>query len=448
MLFVFYLSCLLLQETEKYISQLEGENKVPAGKELIRPTSGFVVKTHKGPGSKKASGTGDGEGEKMFLNIVQSEKINRPSSTTSDKGMHWSVPYSVGPVHMEVDKSGDLNVACFDICFHPEALGIAARSKQFKDLLVQTAIDGVELSYKQNLPQSTTVLNREKYHILKGVKYKSGDVIPTMMVDSSTKDEQWKSGKVPMPMPSPIPTTKDKKATPPAPAAAVKPIPAAKTGTNVVTNPKPVAKPNKPAIKKGFLNRAAEKEKQAMPFVTGNKKDGINKGAAPILTRDTSTESSVATSAGVIMSPHAPTGGSGSNLVKDVTGQTNSTKATTAPAVNTSSTTKNNDIGLSASSTTIRKRPNASAPTPADVISTTDSSVVDKTPHFVVSERGSQKHATQTFEAIDKQFVASNRSVHCICMMSKDIDLGTYLYLVVAILDLMIYGCMFLIYIH
>ena len=415
---------------------MEGENKVPTGKELIRPTAGFVVKTHKGPGSKKASGNGDGEGEKMFLNIVQSDKINNPSSTTSGKGMHWSVPYSVGPVHMEIDKSGELNVACFDICFHPEALGIAIKSKQFKE----TAIDGVELSYKQNLPLSTTVLNRDKYHILKGVLYKSGDTIPTMMVDSSSKEEQWKSGKIPMPMPSSTPSaaSSSKTIVPPVPPAIVKPPPAAQTGTNVVTNPKPITTPTpttKPAIQKGFLNRASKKL-QEMPLISGNKNkntssgsSGSGSGSSSILTHEAPTDSD-SLSSGMSMSmntnPYTPssttaaTGGGG--LVQDVTGQVQAPKPTTNTN-STTSTTSNNDIGLSAGTTTIRKRTQPTNTTTNTTTSnttntnTTTSTSSDKCPHYVLSERGSQQHATQSFESIDKQFVASNRYVGiCVCV--------------------------------
>jgi dynein assembly factor 2 len=62
-------------ETEAYISQLEGENKVPAGKELIRPNYGFVAKTYKLVQGEQT--------EKVFINIVQSEKIKAPSQTST-----------------------------------------------------------------------------------------------------------------------------------------------------------------------------------------------------------------------------------------------------------------------------------------------------------------------------------------------------------------------------
>jgi dynein assembly factor 2 len=86
-------------ETEAYIGQLESEDKVPAGKELIRPEKGFVAKSRK-------RDLKDKEDTKVFINIVQSEKITKPTKTDTDKGQNWSLPYSLGPPHMEKDKVG------------------------------------------------------------------------------------------------------------------------------------------------------------------------------------------------------------------------------------------------------------------------------------------------------------------------------------------------------
>lgn len=85
-------------ETEAYISQLEGEQKVPEGKELIRPSPAFVAKVHKL--------LKDENKEKVFINIVSSDKIMRPSKEVAKDGVNWSLPYSLGPPHMEKDSSG------------------------------------------------------------------------------------------------------------------------------------------------------------------------------------------------------------------------------------------------------------------------------------------------------------------------------------------------------
>lgn len=69
--------------------------------------------------------------------------------------MNWSLPYSVGPPHMEKDKSG-VSVICFDCCVHPQAVELSSASHGFKDLLIKTALDGVEEKYRR---QSQTVRN-------------------------------------------------------------------------------------------------------------------------------------------------------------------------------------------------------------------------------------------------------------------------------------------------
>ena len=172
------------EETEMYISQLEGEQKVPQGKELIRPVPSFVAKTHKIDTSKKPEARGD----KIWLNIVQSDKIAEPTKAVTPEGESWSLPYSLGPPHMERDQK-DANVAAFDCCFHPTAITLATERKKFRDLLVQTAIEGVEESFRRQ-KQDTKV--SKEFHVLKGVSYKSGQV-PAMLVDISSK-KHWNEG--------------------------------------------------------------------------------------------------------------------------------------------------------------------------------------------------------------------------------------------------------------
>ena len=138
---------------------MEGEKKVPEGKELIRPLPAFVAKTH------KTTPTNDiNKKEKIFLNVVQSPKIEPPTKTTSKEGTYWSVPYSLGPPHMEKDKNGD-NVPCFDCCFNPEAIKISNVHREFKDLIVHTAMEGVEEAYKR---QGQKVKVDKEFHTLKG----------------------------------------------------------------------------------------------------------------------------------------------------------------------------------------------------------------------------------------------------------------------------------------
>mmetsp|Transcript_69250 Transcript_69250/g.139316 ORF Transcript_69250/g.139316 Transcript_69250/m.139316 type:complete len:188 (+) Transcript_69250:66-629(+) len=99
-------------ETEQYITQLEQDDQVPAGKELVRPEACFVVKTRLLPEAAQsgdgAAGDVDGEdkGEKVFINVVQSERIAKPVGAQVAGGTQWSLPISLGPRRMESDKKG------------------------------------------------------------------------------------------------------------------------------------------------------------------------------------------------------------------------------------------------------------------------------------------------------------------------------------------------------
>lgn len=53
------------QEQELYISELEGQNNVPEGKEVVRPVPGFVIKTKFTRGSK------DAVPEKVTLSVTR-----------------------------------------------------------------------------------------------------------------------------------------------------------------------------------------------------------------------------------------------------------------------------------------------------------------------------------------------------------------------------------------
>lgn len=138
-----------------------------------------MVKTHKTMGDKA-------ESEKLFVNIVQSTNIAEPTKSNTPKGECWSLPYSLGPPHMEKDKKGD-NAPCFDCCFHPMALQLGNINTAFRNMLINTAMDGVEESYKR---QGHKVNLDRSFHIVKGLSYKEGKV-PTMLVATTSK-EAWK----------------------------------------------------------------------------------------------------------------------------------------------------------------------------------------------------------------------------------------------------------------
>lgn len=167
------------EETEAYIAQLEGEQKVPPGKQLVRPAPAFCLKSFKTDET--------GRRDKLFINIVQSESIQSPRSSTSGEGTHWSVPYSLGPPRVERDRSGR-NTTAFDCCFHPEAILIAEKQQRFRELLMSTAAEGVEQTLaRQGSRQS---VDRAALRVVKGTSYMRGRV-PTMLIDAAASSHAW-----------------------------------------------------------------------------------------------------------------------------------------------------------------------------------------------------------------------------------------------------------------
>lgn len=248
-------------ETEAYISQLEKDDKVPAGKELVRPEACFVVKTTIVPAEPPADPAE--KPEKVFINVVSSGKIAKPTSTPSVGGASWRLPMSLGPKRFEADKSGVALVPTFDACFHPEALALARQQKQFKDYLVTTALAQVEGSLNALKPRSKPGVPAlpdtvsKAYHILKGVTYKSGTPAIMMMAKGPFDDASDAGGGA-------APSSAVGAAATRLAAQADAPV---KTTGSAAKKPAPAASGAK-GVPKGFLNKgsvAAAAPKKAEP---------------------------------------------------------------------------------------------------------------------------------------------------------------------------------------
>lgn len=115
---------------------------------------------------------GDADKSKLFLNIVYSDQVDEPTMNKSKAGgSSWSVPYAIGPLRMEHDKSGSNLVPTFDCCFHPLSLRNAHGRKEFLDVLVNIAKDAVCASFQKS---GDEVVIDSGYAILRGVSYKTG----------------------------------------------------------------------------------------------------------------------------------------------------------------------------------------------------------------------------------------------------------------------------------
>jgi dynein assembly factor 2 len=163
------------KEQEEYLAQLETRNELPFGKTLVWPSKGFVVKCmHR---KKRESESG-----KLFLNIVYSDRVAGPIASESEQrrpGLSsWSVPFALGPLRMERDKSGRNLIPSFDCCFHPLSLRYAHARREFLDLVINIAKEAVENAFRDSGDDAEI---HDRYKVLRGVPYKSGTPRAMMM---------------------------------------------------------------------------------------------------------------------------------------------------------------------------------------------------------------------------------------------------------------------------
>ncbi|KAF1783351.1 PIH1 family [Phytophthora cactorum] len=172
------------EETERYLSQLENEQKVPTDKQLVKPTPGFVVKTKWE------------NAQKIFINVCSSDKMQPPSSTrvtSGQQGTSWNLPYSVGPERLEPDKGG-ANAPTFDVCFHPRVIEFSMTREDYRHMVISTCLDAVEPIMRESRHKSDALLARN-YHVLKGVLYKSGDPVTMCLRKEHEAPESVKTKK-------------------------------------------------------------------------------------------------------------------------------------------------------------------------------------------------------------------------------------------------------------
>jgi len=226
---------------------------VPAGKELVRPEACFVVKSTVRTEADVASGE---KGSKLFINVVQSDKIDKPTSVAHNDGMQMSLPLSLGPKRLEKDKGGDALVPTFDACFHPDALTLVRSNKQFKEYLITTALEHAEEALHAIKPRGRPgkpPAYRDKvskdYHILRGVAYKNGTPAIMMMAKEGFAAEAAGAGGGGSGSAAPQVPASLKKAA----AAANEPSKAATTTT--ATTQKKASSGEASSVPKGFLNK-------------------------------------------------------------------------------------------------------------------------------------------------------------------------------------------------
>ncbi|KAJ3304018.1 Protein kintoun [Kappamyces sp. JEL0829] len=157
---------------EKELAALEGEKGFKV--RYVKPTPGFCVKT---------TTTAPGEAaKKTFVNICSSSEILPPTAVSRHgSGQSWDIPYSLAVGREDVDHEQKPCVV-HDVVYHPAALEKGMANARFKDLLAQTALEGLE-------KQFALKVDVKDFKILKNTKSK-GTPLMTMIKE---KDESLKT---------------------------------------------------------------------------------------------------------------------------------------------------------------------------------------------------------------------------------------------------------------
>eukprot|EP00731_Ephydatia_muelleri_P031546 Em0023g53a len=171
------------RQYEEEIIQLESERGVNV--KFVNPTPGFVLK------SVQLS-----DGKKAFINICQSEAVEKASSKPALGKVHgedWSIPFSLSPGREDLDKSGQ-RCMVYDVVYHPETFEKSTLNSRFEDILVETAIDGIERELKVKLDRKAGKKLKMKY---KGIPHST-------IIRKKTEDSQPAPGHLPNPWVPPI----------------------------------------------------------------------------------------------------------------------------------------------------------------------------------------------------------------------------------------------------
>lgn len=105
--------------------------------------------------------------QKCFINICVSEHIGKPAcqrgvSEGGRRGQRWSLPHSLPPGRQDTDPKGN-KIQIHDVIFHPDTVHMASKNKRFMDLVVSTAIEGIQSAFKVTLDKNNVREMSTKY---------------------------------------------------------------------------------------------------------------------------------------------------------------------------------------------------------------------------------------------------------------------------------------------
>uniref|UniRef100_A0A069DYP7 PIH1 domain-containing protein 1 n=1 Tax=Panstrongylus megistus TaxID=65343 RepID=A0A069DYP7_9HEMI len=127
-------------------------NEIPY--KTVTPKPGFVIKLR------------TVEGDKIFINICHCAEVPAPKDISeqelielldSEDPSSYTVPMSIGDLHVESDKSGNL-ASAYDIAINTEFLNKIDSNLLFKNFFISVVSEGIEDKYKLQLDRETEVV--------------------------------------------------------------------------------------------------------------------------------------------------------------------------------------------------------------------------------------------------------------------------------------------------
>ncbi len=106
------------EEYDQYLKQLENQQELPKGMQLIHPKPCFCLK------SKIKNKKNTSFNQKLFVNICMAPELEKPTqekekNKENEKGQQWHIPYSCGKIRMDQDKGNPTpHISPFYLTFH------------------------------------------------------------------------------------------------------------------------------------------------------------------------------------------------------------------------------------------------------------------------------------------------------------------------------------------
>ncbi|KAM9842942.1 protein kintoun-like [Aulostomus maculatus] len=105
--------------------------------------------------------------QRCYVNICANEKVGKPEckwgeSEDGRRGHRWTLPYSLHPGRQDRDGRGN-QIMIYDVVFHPDTLHMARNNTQFMDVVISTAIQGIQDGFKVTLDKKNVREMKNKY---------------------------------------------------------------------------------------------------------------------------------------------------------------------------------------------------------------------------------------------------------------------------------------------